>query len=99
MATKEMFVGDTDIISVDFNPVNATNQNLRWYTSDENVVPPIETDQILYTVKAGDTLYSIANKYGISLNELKAINNLENEKNNYFNDTRLPKGYFTPVST
>ena len=38
MATKKMFVGDTDIISVDFNPVNATNQYLRWYTSDEKVV-------------------------------------------------------------
>ena len=29
-----------------------------------------------YTVKAGDTLYGIANKYGISVDELKAANNL-----------------------
>ena len=29
-----------------------------------------------YTVVKGDTLYSIANKYGISVNELKALNNL-----------------------
>lgn len=29
-----------------------------------------------YTVKSGDTLYSIANKYGLSVNELKSINNL-----------------------
>ena len=28
-------------------------------------------DTELYQVKSGDTLYSIANKYGISLNELK----------------------------
>ena len=33
-------------------------------------------DTEIYQVKAGDTLYSIANKYGISLSELKAINNL-----------------------
>lgn len=33
-------------------------------------------DTELYQVKAGDTLYSIANKYNITLNELKAINNL-----------------------
>ena len=33
-----------------------------------------ETD--LYQVKKGDTLYGIANKYGITLKELKAINNL-----------------------
>ena len=33
----------------------------------------------LYQVKPGDTLYGIANKYGISLKELKAINNLESD--------------------
>lgn len=36
-------------------------------------------DTELYQVKAGDTLYSIANRYGISLKELKAINNLKND--------------------
>ena len=36
-------------------------------------------DTEIYQVKKGDTLYSIANKYGISLNELKAINNLTND--------------------
>jgi len=33
-------------------------------------------DTELYQVKAGDTLYSIANKYNISVNELKALNDL-----------------------
>lgn len=31
---------------------------------------------VYYTVKAGDTLYGIANKYGLSVDELKKINNL-----------------------
>lgn len=29
-----------------------------------------------YTVKSGDTLYGIANKFGLTVNELKSINNL-----------------------
>ena len=37
-------------------------------------------DTELYQVKAGDTLYGIANKYGITLKELKAINNLTSDK-------------------
>lgn len=32
--------------------------------------------QDTYTVKSGDTLWSIANKYGLTVNELKSINNL-----------------------
>lgn len=36
-------------------------------------------DTELYQVKKGDTLYSIANKYGITLKELKTINNLTND--------------------
>ena len=35
-------------------------------------------DTELYQVKSGDTLYSIAKKYNISVNELKTINNLVN---------------------
>lgn len=33
---------------------------------------------IVYTVKSGDTLYSVAKKYGISVTELKEINDLSN---------------------
>ncbi len=37
---------------------------------------PGVSDENIYTVKAGDTLYAIANKYGMSVSELKALNNL-----------------------
>lgn len=36
-------------------------------------------DTDIYQVKDGDTLYSIANKYNISVNELKAINELDSD--------------------
>ena len=36
-------------------------------------------DTVIYQVEPGDTLYGIANKYGINLSELKAINNLVND--------------------
>lgn len=31
-----------------------------------------------HIVKVGDTLYSIANKYGMTIDELKKLNNLSN---------------------
>ena len=34
------------------------------------------TSTTTYTVKSGDTLYSIANKYGLTVSELKNLNNL-----------------------
>lgn len=33
---------------------------------------------VYYTVKAGDTLYGIANEYGLSVDELKSMNDLNN---------------------
>ncbi len=35
-----------------------------------------EDNENVYVVKAGDTLYSIANQYGMSVDELKKLNNL-----------------------
>lgn len=49
------------------------------FVGQQLVVPSIENeedDEEVYVVKRGDTLYSIARAFGISVNELKSINNL-----------------------
>jgi len=38
--------------------------------------PPVGSESNYYTVKKGDTLYSIARNYGVTVNELKSANNL-----------------------
>lgn len=40
------------------------------------IIPTKETDYILYTVVAGDSLYAIARKYGLTMQELMEFNNL-----------------------
>lgn len=40
------------------------------------VSEPNEENYIFYSVNAGDSLWSIANKYGISVDKLKSVNNL-----------------------
>ncbi len=44
-----------------------------------------------YTVKAGDTLYSIANKFGTSVNELKSLNNLTSNSLSIGQKLKLPQ--------
>lgn len=56
-------------------------------------VKSIDTGETeLYQVQKGDTLYGIANKYGITLKELKAINNLENDSLSIGQLLKVPSG-------
>ncbi len=45
-------------------------------TEDEPSIPPTSSTGSVYTVKNGDTLYSIAGRYGITVDSLKTANNL-----------------------
>ncbi|MBY0096193.1 LysM peptidoglycan-binding domain-containing protein [Mesobacillus maritimus] len=49
-------------------------------TNSETGPEPIQqTDNLRYTVVAGDSLWGIAMKYNVSLNEIRSANNLEND--------------------
>lgn len=70
-------------ISVDELKVanNLTTNTLR--VGQTLVIPEIEEPDVpnenIYIVKKGDTMYSIANQYGMTVNELKSLNNLTND--------------------
>lgn len=44
---------------------------------DVMLPPPVEAPTLTYTVKKGDTLWDIAQKYGVSFKELAAYNNMD----------------------
>lgn len=59
---------------------NVNNKSSNMLTIGEKLIIPINTTSIpnsgnIYVVKAGDSLYSIASKYNITVNELKNANN------------------------
>ena len=49
-------------------------------------------DNDIYVVESGDTLYSISQRYGISVDELKKYNNLINNNLNIGQQLFIPKG-------
>ncbi len=59
---------------------NLTNNTLSigqvLIISEEVDIPPQPDNAIIYTVQAGDTLYKIANQYGVSISDIIELNNL-----------------------
>ena len=68
--------------AVGYNMSSITASNLKQHTKEElhkilkdkYSIKIIDTNT--YVVKSGDNLYAIANRYGVSVNELKNYNNL-----------------------
>lgn len=59
---------------------NLTSNNLSigqvLIISEEVNIPPQPDNAIVYTVQRGDTLYKIANQYGVSVSDIIELNNL-----------------------
>ncbi len=62
---------------------------------------PDNEDIILYTVKAGDNLYKLAQEYGTTVDEIKLLNNLTSDILSIGQILIIPKegGYVPPVET
>lgn len=58
--------------------LNNLSSNLISIGQQLKIPSPINTSNIIYTVQKGDTLYSIARKYNVSVDEIKTLNNLTN---------------------
>ncbi len=55
-------------------------------------IPSVTSTNIVYTVKSGDTLYSIANNYGVSVDAIKKLNNLTSNILSIGQRLYIPKG-------
>lgn len=81
------------------NNLNSTNLNI-----DQTLMIPLTTtisnndDYIKYTVKEGDNLYEIAKKYNTTVDDIKELNNLQND-NLAINQTLIIKPNNTSTST
>ena len=57
---------------------NVTNQPvINENNSNNNINPPKNAEPIIYTVKAGDNLWNISRKYGVSVEAIISVNNLK----------------------
>lgn len=65
----------------DIKKANSLNSNI--LTINQKLVIPVNTqnntNKIIYIVNKGDNLYSIANKYGVSVSDIKNANNLSSD--------------------
>ncbi len=55
-------------------------------------IPKNEASNIIYVVKAGDTLYQIARNYGVTVDEIKKLNNLTSDILSIGQQLYIPEG-------
>lgn len=81
--------GNTEAITVEYGFLDSKGDDVskiknNWMNLVDATVDGVinyigNTNEELYTVKKGDTLYSIAHKYNTTVNNIKSLNNLSND--------------------
>ncbi|MEA3453437.1 MAG: LysM peptidoglycan-binding domain-containing protein, partial [Candidatus Caldatribacteriota bacterium] len=67
-------VAETNIVSQTVIDKNNSNNNS---SINNNVSQPEKAEPFVYTVKAGDNLWNISRKYGVSVEVISSVNNLK----------------------
>ena len=93
--TIEIFYGSLanydDAMEIKNNWENYAEAVVKGLTDYLNVNYVPKSDEDFYVVKKGDSLYSIAKKYGTTVNELKSLNNLSSNNLSIGQVLRVPK--------
>lgn len=83
-AAREQFA-----FALQYNPEG--EEALAGLASLSGITPtPVSSDYRLYTVRPGDTLFSIADRFGVSVQEIMDVNNLTNFRITIGQDLRIP---------
>jgi len=82
---------------VDLNTWSALEYLYAPLSNCEGIGPPPEEE--FYTVVAGDTLWAIANRFGLTVDELKSLNNLTSNNLSIGQRLRIRAGATTPPPT
>ena len=65
----------SEVVKTEINEVSKADKDINL-NAQENTMSDTETEATIYVVKAGDTLYGIAKKYSMTVEELKELNGL-----------------------
>lgn len=70
-------------IPIDFDTYNAINSNIA-ISNEEEEEKNFAKNDVLHTVKKGETLFSIARRYGLSIEEIRNFNNLNKDNESVY---------------